>query len=167
MKKQDLIVLSALRQNARLSLTKMSRTTKVPVSTIYDKLKQYERTIIKKHTSIVDFTKLGYNTRANVLIKVGRDQREKLQEYFDKCGNVNSAYKINNGYDYLVELVFVHIKDLEDFMENLETQFSIQKQETYYVIDDLKKEEFMSNPKSTIMNLAEEDQAIPIGGNLL
>ena len=46
MKTKDLMVLAALRQNARLSLTKMSKTTHVPISTIYDKLKQYERKII-------------------------------------------------------------------------------------------------------------------------
>ncbi len=161
MKKQDLMVLSALRQNARVSLTKMSRTTKVPVSTIYDKLKQYERSVIKKHTALIDFTQLGYNTRANVLIKVGKDQREQLLEHFDKCSNINSVYKINNGYDYLVELVFVHIKDLEDFMENLGAQFSILKQETYYVIDDIKREEFMSNPNSTMMPFAGENPAMP------
>ncbi|MFH0751990.1 MAG: Lrp/AsnC family transcriptional regulator [archaeon] len=156
MKKQDLIVLSALRQNARLSLTKMSRATRVPVSTIYDKLRQYERDIIKKHTAIVDFAKLGYNTRAKILLKVERNQREKVQEYLSKNGNVNSIYKINNGYDYLVEMIFVHIKDMEDFMENLESQFKVLKQETYYVIADLKKEEFLSNPNATIIATVED-----------
>ncbi len=156
MKQQDLMVLSALRQNARLSLTKMSRATRVPVSTIYDKLKQYERTVIKKHTAIVDFAKLGYNTRAKILIKVERDQREEMQEYLQKNRNVNSIYKINNGYDYIVELIFVHIKDMEDFIETLEAEFKVLKQETYYVIADLKKEEFLSNPQATIMETAEE-----------
>lgn len=160
MKKQDLLVLSALRQNARLSLTKMSRATKVPVSTIYDKLKQYERDLIRKHTALIDFTKLGYNTRANLLVKVDRDQRDNMQEYLQAHKNVNSIYKINNGYDYMVELIFVHIKDLEDFMESLEKQFKILGQETYYVIDDIKREEFMSNPKATM--IAMEDEAVPI-----
>src|SRR3989339_2032098 len=109
MKKQDMMILAALRQNARLSLTKMSRATKVPVSTIYDKLKQYENGLIKKHTAIIDFAKLGYNTRANILIKVEREKREEVQEYLKKEKSVNSIYKINNGFDYLVELVFVHI----------------------------------------------------------
>ena len=156
MKKQDLLVLSALRQNARLSLTKMSRATKVPVSTIYDKLKQYERELIRKHTALIDFTKLGYNTRANLLVKVDRDQRDNMQEYLQAHKNVNSIYKINNGYDYMVELVFVHIKDMEDFMESLEKQFKILSQETYYVIDDIKREEFMSNPKATMVAMEEE-----------
>ena len=157
MKRQDLMVLASLRQNARLSLTKMSRATKVPVSTIYDKLKQYERDLIRKHTTLIDFTKLGYNTRANLLIKVDRDQRDKVQDYLKSHKNVNSIYKINNGYDYMVELVFVHIKDMEDFMESLDSQFKILDQETYYIIDDIKREEFMSNPKSTVIGLAEDN----------
>lgn len=151
MNKKDMIVLAALRQNARTSLTKMSRATKIPVSTIYDKLKQYERDVIKKHTAILDFAKLGYNTRANILIKVEREQREEVQDYLKNCKNVNSVYKINNGFDYLIELIFVHIKDLEDFMESISSKFKILNQETYYVIDDVKKEEFMSNPRVTMM----------------
>ena len=155
-----MLVLSSLRQNARMSLTKMSRATKVPVSTIYDKLKQYERDLIRKHTALIDFAKLGYNTRANLLIKVDRDQRDKVQEYLQAHRNVNSIYKINNGYDYMVELVFVHIKDLEDFMESLERQFRILSQETYYIIDDIKREEFMSNPMATM--IAAGGEAVPI-----
>ena len=155
-----MLVLSSLRQNARMSLTKMSRATKVPVSTIYDKLKQYERDLIRKHTALIDFAKLGYNTRANLLIKVDRDQRDKVQEYLQAHRNVNSIYKINNGYDYMVELVFVHIKDLEDFMESLERQFRILSQETYYIIDDIKREEFMSNAMATM--IAAGGEAVPI-----
>lgn len=155
MNKRDLTVLSALRQNSRTSLTKMSKMTRVPVSTLYDKLKQYERNIIKKHTAIIDFAKLGYNTRATVLIKVERKQREKVQEYLEDCRNINTIYKINNGFDYLIELVFMHIKEMEDFMENLGAAFKILHQETYYVIDDVKKEDFMSNPKATLIAIPE------------
>ncbi|MBU4209210.1 MAG: winged helix-turn-helix transcriptional regulator [Proteobacteria bacterium] len=37
-KKTDLIIISSLRQNAREKLTEMSRKTRIPVSTIFDRI---------------------------------------------------------------------------------------------------------------------------------
>ena len=34
---KDLLIVSCLRQNARIKLTEMSRTTRIPVSTLFDK----------------------------------------------------------------------------------------------------------------------------------
>ncbi|MBR9691938.1 winged helix-turn-helix transcriptional regulator, partial [Candidatus Woesearchaeota archaeon] len=72
MNKKDLKIIAYLRQNARMPLTKMSRKTQIPVSTIFDRLKMNENSLIVKHTSLLDFSKLGYNTRANITLKVDR-----------------------------------------------------------------------------------------------
>ncbi len=52
MKDMDLSVLAKLRQNARERLTKMSRKTSIPVTTLYNKIKTLESSIVKKHTSL-------------------------------------------------------------------------------------------------------------------
>ena len=81
MNKKDLLILSNLRKNARMSLTNMSKSTHIPISTIFDRLKLHESGLIKKHTSLIDFEKLGFNTRANVCIKVDKEKREEIKEY--------------------------------------------------------------------------------------
>ncbi|MBU1205214.1 MAG: Lrp/AsnC family transcriptional regulator [Nanoarchaeota archaeon] len=144
--KKDLIVISYLRQNARETLTRLSRKTHIPVSTIYDKLKLHEHELITKYTSLLDFSKLGFNTRANVMLKVNRDKRDEVKDYLIKNHNVNSVCKINNGFDFMVDVIFKHIKDMEDFIENLEQRFDIKDRQVYYVIDDIKRESFMSDP---------------------
>jgi len=147
MKSKDLLILANLRKNARMSLTNMSKKTSVPISTIYDRLKIFNKDFVKKHTTLVDFSKLGYHTRANIALKVKKDDRDSIKEYLLKHQNVNSLYKINSGYDYLIEGVFVHIKDLDEFLENLDSKFTIEEKQTYYIVNDIKKEEFMSNPE--------------------
>ena len=57
---KELLIMSHLRENSRKNLTKISKETKIAVSTIFDKIKKYEGGIIKKHTCILDFTKLGF-----------------------------------------------------------------------------------------------------------
>lgn len=146
MKKTDLLIISSLRQNAREKLTEMSKKTRIPVSTIFDRIKTHEINIIKKHTALVDFSKLGYNTRANIILKVKKEDRNDIKEFLMKHSSINSAFKINNGYDFMIEAVFRNIKEVEDFIELLEEKFKIKAKQVFYVIDDLKKEAFLSNP---------------------
>jgi DNA-binding Lrp family transcriptional regulator len=146
MKKTDLLIISSLRQNAREKLTEMSKKTRIPVSTIFDRIKMHEGNVIKKHTALVDFGKLGYNTRVNIILKVNKNDREAMKEFLMKHNSINSAFKINNGYDFLIEAIFSNIKEVEDFTDLLEEKFSIKAKQVFYVIDDLKKEEFLSNP---------------------
>jgi DNA-binding Lrp family transcriptional regulator len=143
LKEKEKEVLRHFRKNAREALTLISRKTNVPVSTIFDKLKRYEEQFIKKHTTLIDFQKLGYMTRANILLKANMKGREALKKHLLDHKNV-SLYKINNGYDYLAEVIFHHIKDLEDFIETLETEHTITNKNVYYIIEDICKEEFMA-----------------------
>ena len=145
--KKEMVILSHLRKDARVTLTKMSKETQIPVSTLFDKLRLQEGEIIKGYTSILDFTKLGYNARANIVLKVNKNDRKILEEFLVKHNNVNSVYRINNGYDFLLEGIFIHIKETEDFIEEIENNFKIKSKQVYYIIEDLKREEFLSSPE--------------------
>ena len=84
MKKQDTLIVSLLRENSRMSLTDMSRITKIPVSTLYDKIKIYNKGLIMKHTTLVDFAQLGFSTRARVLLKVKRAELQVVRDHLLK-----------------------------------------------------------------------------------
>jgi len=144
--KKELLLMTYLRQNARETLTRLSRKTSVPISTIYDKLKQYENGIIKKHTSLLDFNRLGYTTRATIMLKVDKEIKNEIREFLVNNRNINSIFKINNGFDFLLESIFKEIKDLEDFVEKLEDKFKIKNKQVYYIIEDIKREGFMTDP---------------------
>ncbi|MDO8481241.1 MAG: Lrp/AsnC family transcriptional regulator [Nanoarchaeota archaeon] len=144
---KDLLILSALRANARLKLTEISKLTKVPISTVFDRMKDYESRLIRGHTTLLDFARLGYTTRAQVLIKTDMRCRDLLREYLSKHQNVNTFCKINNGFDYMVEIIFVTIRQMEDFLESLEQKFTIHNLEIHYIVEDIKKEGFLADPE--------------------
>lgn len=146
LQKRDLLIVSNLRQNARQTLTRMSRKTRIPVSTIYDRLKHHEDSLIKRHTALLDFAKLGYATRANIIIKVPRNQREAVRDFLLKSPCVNNLSKINNDFDFFFEGVFREIRDLEAFLERLEEDFKIRTKKMFHVIEELKREGFLSDP---------------------
>ena len=145
--KKELMILANLRNNARETLTKISKKTSIPVSTIFEKLRSYESTIITKHTSLIDFNKLGFSTRATILLKVGKDYRDKLREHLILDKSLNNVYRINNGYDFMLEGIFREIKDVENFLEKLENDYGVTDRYVYYIVDELKREDFMSSPE--------------------
>lgn len=151
MKRKEFVIVSALRQDSRSSLTRMSKMTRIPVSTLHDKLKGYKGNLIKKNTTIVDFGRLGYNTRATVMFKINKAQRYPFIDCLKASSNINTLVKINNGFDVMAEFIFENIKEMEDYMEFLDKKFTIEKKETYYLIEDIKREEFLANPKKATL----------------
>ena len=144
MEKNEFLILSQLRQNARKNLTKISRTTGIPVSTIFDKLKVYEKNIINKHTSLLNYSKLGYDVWVKLILKVKSQEMDNIENFLMKSDKVNSFYRINNGFDFMVEAIFKGVRDYYIFSEKL-NQFGIKKKNEFFVLQDMKREAFLDD----------------------
>ena len=142
MNNSDIKIISTLRKNARVSLTKLSKLTSIPVSTIFDKIKFSD--VINKHTTLLNFQELGYHTRANVCVKVSKKDKQSLKEYLRSNSQVNSVFRISSEFDFLFEGIFVNLGEMEDFMDYLEGKFNILDKKVILVIEDLKREEFFT-----------------------
>jgi DNA-binding Lrp family transcriptional regulator len=140
---KDKIIFNHLRKNARINLTDIAKITGIPASTIYDRVRSNEKCIVKKHTTLLDFAKLGYNAKAKIALKVNPEDRKRLFDFLSTCKNVNSMYRINYGYDFLVEVIFPGIVDVEDFINSIESNFKIKEKHVFNVIDEIKREEFI------------------------
>jgi DNA-binding Lrp family transcriptional regulator len=155
--KNDLIVLSHFRQDARCRLTSLSRTTGIPVSTLFDKLNAYKDGVVQKTISLLNFDAVGFGTHASVLLRCGKD-RDSVKQYLLHHVLVNSLYKVNNGFDFLAECVFRNMKDLEAFVDHLRSSFDIKSSEVYYLVDNLKREGFLADPSLVDMLLKEHPE---------
>lgn len=144
--KRDILLMTYLRNNARENLTRISRLTAIPVSTLFDKLKEYEKDIIRKHTTLIDFKKIGFDIKVNMLFKVTRSSREDFKEFLMKNENINSVFKVNNGYDFLVEAIFKDMNDMQRFMEVLE-HYNIESKQEMFILEDIKREGFLSDKR--------------------
>ena len=144
-KKKDLVILANLRTNGRESLTALSRKTRIPVSTIFDKIRAQEDSAIRKHTTLLNFEKLGFNSRAFVILGIEKEHREKLREFLLTCPNINSVLKINNGFNFMVEFIFRNMVDVENCIEDIEERFNIKHKKVHYIIEDLKREGFLED----------------------
>jgi len=147
LKRKEILLLSYFRHNARLALTKISKEIGMPVSTIFDKLKKYEETIITKHTSLLDFNKLGYATRASIFLRTPPQNRASLSSFLRGHPSVNTVYRINNGYDFMIDGIFRTVQGMEEFLEHLEIDRGVTQKSVHFVIEEVSRERFMAEPK--------------------
>ena len=104
-------------------------------------MRELQSDVIRKSTVILNYSLLGYHTRAQIALK-SKNDKEGLKKHLLCHNNVNQVYKINNNYDFLIETVHKNIIDLDDFLENINTKFGIEKKQMHYLINDLKREGF-------------------------
>ncbi len=158
MEDKDIVLLAHLRKNARAKLTQISKHTGIPVSTIFERLRMPLSGCVAKYTCILNNSELGFNSRATVILKVDKEQKVEIGQFLEKHQNVNSLYRINNGYDFMLDVVFRQMVHLEEFIEQLERKFRIKQKEVYFIIDEVKQEAFLADP-NTAMFLFDERKA--------
>jgi DNA-binding Lrp family transcriptional regulator len=146
-KQKDYKLFSALRENARFSLMELSRQTGIPVSTVYERLRQHKNTVISKYTVLLNFRNLGYGVRLFFIIKAKKNKKEKLKQHLLALSCVNTLHRVNHGNDFLGEALFKDISQGEAFLEELEENYETKRQETYYILETLKQERFMDSEK--------------------
>jgi DNA-binding Lrp family transcriptional regulator len=143
MQPKHFLLLSFLRENSREKLTTISRKTRIPISTLFDLLKELQESIIIKNTTLINFERLGYHTRAQIFLRVGQNNKEKLKQHLILNENVNNLFKINNGWDFLVETVHQNIQDLDKFLDKLNNNYALEDKQLNYLINDIKREGFL------------------------
>jgi DNA-binding Lrp family transcriptional regulator len=145
LKEHDLKLIRHLRNNSRKKITTIAKEENIPQTTLYDRLRVHQKKIIKKHTILLNFNELGYYGRVYVAVKLNdAKRREAFSSFLSNHPCINSLYKINLGYHYLFEAVFKNLSEAENFIEELEDKFSIDEKQVFSIVDEIKKEEFMT-----------------------
>jgi len=137
-------IITWLRKDGRMRLTKIARKTGIPVSTIFSRVKGGTLGIAR-FTALLDFESIGYTARATILFKA--ENRDKLRKFLLSSPEVNSLTRVNNGYDFMADCVFRDMRELELFVDALERAHGVKRKEVHYVIEELKREAFLAEPE--------------------
>lgn len=139
---KDILLMTYFRRNSRMPLTRISRKTNIPVSTIHDKLRCLEKEIITKHTTLIDFRKVGFELKVNMLLKT--PEKEKVQAFLENESKVNTVFRITGEYNFMAECIFRNIQELNNFADRLE-RFDISEKKEFFVVEEVKRESFLCN----------------------
>ena len=63
--------------------------------------------------------------------------------YYDNRTTINNLFKINNGFDFMVETIHKDIKEYLNFIDELDEAFDITEKQEYQIINEIKKENFV------------------------
>ena len=148
LRKKELLLLSCLRQHGRMSLTQASKRTRIPISTLFEKLKRYNKEFIRRSTVLLNFEALGYGTRASIFLRTTKNYRDSLEQTLMDDESINTVFKITNGWDFQIEGIFRNLQELQNFLERLEEAYPLEKQ-IHFILSDLKKEEFLISSDKT------------------
>lgn len=150
--KKDIQIISHLRKNAREKITDIARETHIPVTTIYDKVRMHDKGLFKRHVSLLDFSKLGYSIMSMIAVKAEKNKRFNLRDYLYNHKNVNSLYRVNEGFDFVLGCVFENSAQAEDFLDSLKAEHNVKEAMMFNVIDEVKKEGFLTHEGDILVN---------------
>ena len=145
MDKETLSVITHLRANARTTLTRLARASGIPVSTLFDRVRNLQDFGITRCAALLDFQKLGYGAQATIFLKVAKEKRDELKQHLLNAAPVNCLWRVNNGYDFMVECIFRDLRDFEEFSDRLERKYGVKAKEMHFVVEELKREGFLAN----------------------
>ena len=155
MKAEDLQIVSNLRKSGRISLTTLSKKNRVAHSTLFDRLHSKTFSFMRRYTVLLDFAKLGFSAHAYITLAVEKQDKQPLIDHLLKSQNVNSLFRINNGWDVNIECIFKDMRGLENFVDQLDAKFKIRDKQVHYVIEELRRESFLADPSLAQMILPE------------
>ncbi len=138
---KDRLLLHLLRKNGRITLKEMNKETGIPISTVHDRIRKIEKRGLVRHTSLLDFSKVGSAIHVYLsFMKTEKDQ--EFLSFLETHERINSVFRVNSGFSYLLECIFPSMKDLRIFTENLESFGAVDLSE-HHVIEEIKREQYM------------------------
>ncbi|MFH1649985.1 MAG: Lrp/AsnC family transcriptional regulator [Candidatus Woesearchaeota archaeon] len=135
-----------LRKDARKSLTVLSKETGIPVSTVYEKLKQQAPMYVQKYTCLLDFHAMGYRTRAWFLLKVRKDSKQRFEEEVKGNEHINTLIRVSGQYDYVLEGVFTGMQEIEKFVDEMEKLHGLKSVLPLFTLEEITREGFFKEP---------------------
>lgn len=148
MKIKDLLIISYLRQNSRESLVTLSKKTGIPVSTIFEKLKTNFNNFVERSTVLINVKEINLQLHILLFIKVARDQKQEFQQKIRKNIFVNAIYKINNGYDYILEIYLPNMIFLDRFIDDINRNYQILDYKIEFISEIIEREKFLNDPQT-------------------
>ena len=140
---KELSILNHLRKDSRKSLSKISKETGIPLSTVFDNLRKLEKKIIKRYVSLIDFSKIGYDLEVSFILDAGNG-KDELKQFLILNHNVNSILSLGGRFDFLIECIFKDMKELENFKDKLD-RYDIKGKKEHHIIEEIKIEGFIED----------------------
>ncbi len=121
--KTDLGILSALQQNARLTIKEIAAAVHLSTTPVFERLKRLERAgYIKKYVAVLDADKLGLGFVVFCNVKLRRINQTIATDFTERIKaipQVRECYNVSGNFDYLLKVRANDMKAYQEFLFNV------------------------------------------------
>src|SRR5271157_4153646 len=119
----DMLLLEELQINCRRSLKDMAKRVKMPMSTVHEKIKRFEKAgLILGYRTLLDEKKLGFDITAFIMastkyITGDRYFQRNLGEKVASLPHVLEVHTMQGDWDLLIKVKFKNVQELGKFVD--------------------------------------------------
>ena len=142
MDEKDKKILNVMIDNSRLSLRKIAEKTGLSVATVMHRVNELGKAgIIKKHSSVVDYDKLGYDIHVLIDVRISKGRLFDVEKKVATHPNVYAVYDHTGRSDATVLARFRNKKSMDIFLKTLQSYDFVERTETKLILNTLKEEQ--------------------------
>jgi Lrp/AsnC family leucine-responsive transcriptional regulator len=145
----DIKILEVLQDNARVSISELSKKVNLSLSAVSERLKKLENSkIISQYTVILDPKLMGKDL--SVIISIGLDSTSDTQAFLDFVENepeILECHYITGEYDYILKVTTKNTRTLEMIMNRIKSFNGIKRTQTTVILSTTKLRHSVSPEK--------------------
>jgi len=139
---KDKKILILLKENSSLTVNQISKKTKVPITTVHNRIKKLKETgIIKNYTINLDYEKIGKPIKSYVLITVNQDKTHPQEKIAKKIKEIEDILSVDiiTGTNDLISIVKTDsIKNLNEIItQKIRNIEGVDKTQTIIVLNEI------------------------------
>ncbi|GEN29177.1 AsnC family transcriptional regulator [Halovibrio variabilis] len=120
MDRMNLKIIRALRQDGRISVTKLSQQVGLSIPAVTERMRKLEESgVIKGYTAVVDLEKIGLAVSAVIGITAFKPQKEKLLAKLESLPEVVECLHVTGEDSYLIRIYVPTNRDIEEFVAKI------------------------------------------------
>jgi len=111
---KDFKIMKILRDNAKLTTSRISKLTRIPITTVHNRIKKLKKEgIIKNYTINLDYKKVGKGIKAYILVNYtpGKLKQEETAKKVKHIPGIEAVDILAGGTDLLA---IARVKDIEE-----------------------------------------------------
>ena len=136
----DAKILNVLQENARVSISELSKRVHLSLSAVSERLKKLESSgIIDQYTTILNSASLDKQISSIMLVSLEDPSKiDEFLKFIDENDEILEAYHITGDSDYSLKIITSSMQGLESIINKIKTVSAVRKTQTSVVLSTLK-----------------------------
>ncbi len=146
MDEKDKRIINILKENSNLSTKNISKRTRIPITTVHNRIKKLRKSgVIKRYTIELDNKKMGRPISAYILITVDYKLLKQIKKSQYDLGKILKTFEsveqvamVTSGTDIIIKIRVKDIDELDNFVtKHLRNIEGIERTQTMVVLREI------------------------------